>query len=571
MTIAIPTLPTVDRQAIDANAITYGTLKQTHPDYDGALLGQLEDLYVGGYRIVRKAKDFLSRLANESDGRYAERCGTASYQPYFGQIVDQFVSDLFGQPLSIKPAADADNPNTPGEVPDVDFYSSFEKDVDLDGTSFVDLMERTLRTGLKKRYALVAVDAPSSGDAPPPASMAEEVDRGSRRCYAYEVPLEQLIDWKLIPGGRRFEWAILNKLEQDRPSPFTRRSAIKETFTVWGLSDTGGAAQWRRYAITYDKDRPPKPDDPLSLEDEGVSSFKRIPLLRFELPEGLWVGNKIGPQAREHYQRRSALISAENRSLVAIPVAKKGPEAPAAGGAIPADITQKPTRGNNPVGRFNAEGWLEIGSEDSVEFVEPRGGCYELVDKQLDALKDAMFAVNHQMAASIRPTGAALGRSGLSKQKDQDATERVLRALGHRVRTFAVCVYDAISEARGEDTHWTPFGLDNYEKEDREQLLEESISLDQVQIPSATFRKLHKRYVAEKFLKGIDPQSLATVVQEIEDGVDDEEELRGLMRDAQKDAIQNPQPPAVPSVKQPGVKVPAAKTPVVPKPGDKAA
>lgn len=558
----LPTTPTTSDN--DAGVVTYGLLSQKNDDYDPKLLAQLDDLYRGGYAMVRKADIYLHKLVNESPDRYAERCASTSYQPYFGQIVDQFVADLFGQPLSIKPAADAADPNTPGELPDDEFYTAFEKDVDLEGTSFLDLMECTMRTALKKRYALVAVDAPEDKFDTPPASLDDAMQRGSMRCYAYEVPLEQLIDWKCAPGGKRFAWAILNKREMDRPTPFSRRNAVKETFTVWSLPEGSDHAEWKRYVIVYDEKQPPKPDDPLTLESEGASSFSEIPLLRFELPEGLWVGNKIGPQAREHYQRRSSLVGAENRSMVAIPYIKKGAEGPAVGGEIPAQVTQNTQRGNNPVARFNAAGWFEIGANDEVGFLEPDGGCYELVDKQLDNLKDGMFAVNHQMAASIRPTGAALGRSGLSKQKDQDATERVLRALGAKLRDFAVRIYDVIAKARDEDVHWTPHGLDNYDHEDREELLQEAITVDQIAIPSITFKKIHKRVLAEKLLRGaVDVETMAQILKEIEDGVDDEQDMRDIQTEAQKQAILNPEIPPV-GVKTPSVKAPAVKAPQAP-------
>jgi hypothetical protein len=552
------------------SALTYGTLSQTSDEYDGQLLAELEALYKGGYAVTRQAKSFLPVLVGESDARYAERCKASSYQPYFGQIVDQFVSDLFGQPLSIKPAADAKDKNTPGVFPDEDFYSAFEKDADMRGKSFVDVVEDAMRTALKKRVALVQIDAPKdSPGAPPPVSRADEDSRGSTRVYAFELPVDQLIDWECDDRGR-FIWCILRKVECKRESPAASRDLIHETFTVWTVLDWSKST-WVRYGIRYPKDKPPKDDQIVPTEDAGVTSFARIPIIRLEMPDGLWVGNKIGPQAKEHFQRRSALVSAEYRSLVAIPYVKKGSEIGAPGEAMPAVAQTNPKRANHPVASFNSRGWLEMGSDDEVGFAEPAGGCYELVDKQLDGLKDAMFSVNHQMAASIRPTSSALGRSGLSKQKDQDSTGRVLRALGHKARMFAVEIYDTISDGRGEDVHWAPHGLDGYDSESREEILEEAISLDQVQIPSPTFRKIHKRMVAEKLLKNVDPETMATIVKEIEDGVDDEEDMRSIVTDAQKDAIQNPQAPKAPTVKSPGVKTPSAKPPTAPAVGGKKA
>jgi len=556
-------------------AVTYALLNQRHDDYDAECIEKVDDLYRGGFEIQKKAKKYLCKLEGESGAKYDERCRVATYVAFFSQIVDQFVSDVFSQPLSVKPAADAENPNTPGKLPDDDFYPEFEKDTDRRGTSLVDLMTATLRTGLKHRCALVMVDAPKTSDEGPAPNLAEEESRGARRLYAYECPVARLIDWKLDDETGLFVWAVLYDKEQERQSPFSRRDNVHETFTVWTLGDGDNPkAEWVRYGITYKASEPLSPDSPLRVEDHGRTSFNRIPILRFELPEGLWVGNKVGPQALEYWQRRSALIGAQNRSMVAIPFVKRGPQANAVGGAIPADVAGDQGRGNRPISTFNSKGWLELASDDEVGFAEPEGKCYSLVDAQLEKLRELMFQVTFQMAASIQRNTTSMGRSGVSKQKDEDLTGRVLRALGHAVRTFAVTIFETISSARGEDVHWTPHGLDGYDSEDREALLEEAISLDQVAeaIPSETFHLAHARSIVQKLLKNaIDVETMAVIIDELTKGIKAKHVIQDLQQEAKKDAIENPAPTVMPQPSPPTA--PAPKTPTAKKPqppGEKA-
>jgi hypothetical protein len=517
---------------------TYETLTQKHADYDLPLLEELEDLYVGGYRILRKSQKYLTQLVGENEARYSERCVIASYQPYFGQVVDQFASALFGQPLDVKPAADASNPDTPGEVPEASIYHEFVRDCDRKGGTFLDLMKSVLVTALKKRCALVHLDFPDIADIP--SNLAEEEKLGADRVYAYEEPLENLIDWEEDKNG--LKWATLHKVDLPRSGPLAKRDTTVETFTIWTLDE--GRAVWDRYQISYPKDGArPAPNTDVPKLDGGTTSFKRIPLLRLTLPIGLWVGNQIGPQAREHYNRRSSLIGSQSRSLCAIPYVGLGPQLGGEGSSLPADIVENQSRGNDPVAKFKRDGYLVLGSEDKVGFAEPLGHCYELVDRQLDKLKDAMFAVTHQMAASISGSSStALGRSGLSKEKDQDSTAKVLGELGSKMRQFAALLYRTISEARDEDVIWTAHGLDDYDKVDRQQIIEESISLDQVAIPSETFKKHHKYQVARKLLgPSVDPVTLDTIKKEIEDGVEQEEVTRQLMAEAgTQEPAQNP-------------------------------
>lgn len=549
-------------------AVNYDLMAQRHDDYDAKLLELIDDMYEGGFKIQKKAKKYLCQLEGESAAKFQERCKLASYLAFFPQIVDQFTSDVFVQPLSVKPAPDSDNPTTPGETPDEDFYSEFERNADRRGTSFVDLMTVTLRTALKHRCALVMIDAPDTSNDPEPTSLADEEQRGSRRLYAYECPIARLVDWRVDEETGKFIWAILYDKTQERETPYSRRDKIHETFTIWTIGDTPDAtAEWVRFGITYKADQPPAPETVLQREAQGTTSFKRIPILRFELPPGLWVGNKVGTQAMEHWQRRSSLIGAENRSLVAIPFIKRGPQAMEAGGPIPADIADDQQRGNRPVAQFNSKGYLELDAGDDFGFGEPEGKCYALVDQQLEKLREVMFQVTFQMAASIQRNNTSMGRSAMSKQKDEDLTARVLRALGHHVRQFAVEIFDCISSARSEDVHWNPHGLDAYDSEDREQLLEEAISLDQVAeaIPSETFHAAHATSVMQKLLKGaVDVQTIATIIEEIKDGIHEKHEMKALMADAQREEIENPTPPVVVAPTAPGAKAPPQKTPKTP-------
>jgi hypothetical protein len=521
-------------------SLPYGLLTQKHPEYDASRYAQIEDLYEGGWRIMRKANVYLPQISLEHPDQYKARCVTATYQPYFGQILDQFVADLFTQELTIQPASDADNPNTPGDFPDKEFYTGLARNIDGNGTTMVDMAGDVLTTALKHRWAYLMVDAPDVKDSSDAANLAEEEALGARRCYAYEVPPDQVIDWKWDAKLACFQWVIIATKEKERDDPTGSRKIVIETFTIWQAAPEG--AYWTRYKISYDPDKnAPHERTMVEPDGEGVTSFPRIPLMRFELPKGLWVGNKIGPQALEHWRRRSALIGAENRSCVAIPFATLGPELPAIGESS-SDAQEDPNRGNDPVKQFERRGFLALGKDDGLDFAEPKGHAYEIIDKQIDMLREGMYAVNHQMAAGIRPTSSALGRSGLSKQKDEDHTVRVLGALGRITRAFWVSVYEMIANGRNEDVMWVAHGLDSYEKYDREQVIAESVQLKDVSIPSPTARKEHAKRLFKILVPGLPVATYATVDDEIDKGVDEEEEMRQLKQKAEADAIKNPQP-----------------------------
>jgi hypothetical protein len=564
--------PVAQTLLVKPGVATYGTLRQRNPAYDGAMLEQIEDMYVGGYQIQKKSARYMTQLDGETDVRLRERCKIASYTPWFSQVVDQFVSDLFSQHLAVMPAADADNPNTPGEVPDKEFYTDFQANTDLRRNSFDDLMRACICQALKKGKALVQIDAPADGS-PAPSKAVEEAS-GDGRLYAYEVPVEQLIDWRLDDQDQ-FIWAILHKREVERVDPLSTRDTVVETFMVWTMD--GGVAAWEQYRLEYDGATPPNDNDLVPSVDAGKTSFKRIPLLCLKLPHGLWVGNKIGPQAMEYWQRRASLLGAMNRSMVAVPFVKRGTEIGSPGGDLPSETQQLPDRGADPVRTLRRKGYSEIGSGDEIGFAEPEGKCYTIVRDDLKDLKEAIFSVAHQMAASVAPSAGSLGRSGLSKQKDGESTAKVLGALGGLVRKFAVFIYTTVSEARGEDVVWQGHGLDVYEVDDRQTLLAEAVALDQIPIDSPTFKKTEHFQVASKLCRNLDPTTLATIQDEIQESIEAKKELSDLQLQDKKDRITNPEKyqalgnpaaPQGPNAPPPmGPNAPPPKGPQAPQPG----
>jgi hypothetical protein len=555
--------------------VRYGILTQRNPAYLGEVWAELGDLYEGGYTILRNADRYMPRMIGETQDRYRERLKVAAYLCYFGQIVDYFAADLFSQEIAVTPAADADNPDTPGSEPsDPDeFYDSFANDSDLKGTPFGQLLRQAFTSALVNGRAVIAVDFPAQDTDTRPQNKLDEERLGTDRAYAFEVPAEQLIDWECDDRGG-FEFAVLHRACCRRASPAEVRDKRVEEFKVWSRTDSG-AVVWEVYRTEpYSPDRPPQENDDIPLVARGETSFRRIPLIELRVPAGLWIGNKIGPVAKEHFQRRNMLNAAENKSLFAIPYVKCGSEMGGADGALPSEAQQNPHRGEDPRRELYAKGYLCLGADDDIGFAEPSGAAYDVADKRLERLKDEMFRIVHQMAASVSNSGASLGRSGDSKAEDRHATAIVFGAYGALVRECAVRVYATISEARGETVPWTAHGLDNYDGDDRATIVNEAIQVNQIAIPSLTFAKHYKTYLALRILPNVQPDVAEVIRREIEDGVEDEKRQSEVMAALAEKAVnagetepdgdedsEGDEPPGPESQRSPGKGPPGARAP----------
>jgi len=265
-----------------------------------------------------------------------------------------------------------------------------------------------------------------------------------------------------------------------------------------------------------------------------------VPIVRLELPEGLWIGNKLGCVAREHFVTRSMLKSGMAQSLCAIPVAALGSETGSPHGAAPAEAAQNPWRGHDPVGQFRAAGFMTTGANDKIYFAEPSGAAYALTKEDLKELVDEMFRIVHQMAQSISSTRQALGRSGASKEQDRSALAVILAYLGSKVRGAAVKVYSTISRGRRDNVIWTAHGLDKYDLEDRETMLEEATLLGTVNLYSKTAKKLWARKCAFGILGDIPPDTKETISSEQEKQIDQEGEMAKLLQQQAQEPVVQP-------------------------------
>jgi hypothetical protein len=402
---------------------------------------------------------------------------------------------------------------------DETFYRSLASDVDLSGTPLSEMLHRLLVEALILGRSYALVDFPAPG-AEAPVTLAEEDASGASRAYVVQIPVESVIAWSKDDRGR-FDWVVVKKVLPVRESPLDPPGLQKIQFKIW-MREPTGAVTWTLFETpVHPEAKPPKPNDEVPEVARGVVSFPEIPLVELTMPVGLWIGGKIGPLVREHYTRRSALVAAQNKSLFAIPVIYLGTEMTASGSDLPSEVQQNPGRARSgPRGEFERNGWTVLGAGDKLAFEEPMGASYTTVHEQLQALVDEIHRTVGQMAASVSSTANAVGRSGDSKALDRQATTIIVDALATIVKAFAKRLFATISAARGEVVIWEAHGLDRTDYEDRSQLLQEALAVENIPIPSPTFVKTYKTKIALSLVPKVDPQTANTIRDEISDAVD---------------------------------------------------
>ncbi len=507
----------------------YKLLSTRNPAHNVDLVAKIRLIYEGGYAIIGKAKQMLPQAPGEPTSFYEHRLRYASFMPYFGQLVDYLVGCLFQSGLTVTPAADANDPNTLGELPDKDFYPLFARDADRKGTTFQQVMRDAATEALICGCSWIAVDMPPAVEA---ETRSEEDAKGGARGYCYLLPYEQVFDFCIDDDSGELSWAITGKRIGDRTDPNQPRDTVVERYTLWEKEPVSGTVSYRVFETEpFKPEKPPAGEAEIPEVDSGTTTFTAIPFVRLELPAGLWAGNKIAPLAEEHFRRRSDLVGAMARSLFEIPVVMLGPEIGAVGEGV-SMASENPHRGNDPINQFKAQGYLVLGQNDKLEFSGPSGSAYEIADKQLHDLRDEIYRSVQAMALSMSNSAATSGRSGDSKREDRQATAVILSYLGTLTRELAVRVYRAISEARDEDVVWSAHGLDSFDMDDATELLNDATLLENINIPSKTFKAEYLTRLAVSNVPGASPETKVAIQDEIVAGVDEAEDLKAAMAEA---------------------------------------
>jgi len=454
-------------------------LNREHPQYRGRreMWRRYHDFYVGGEQLRRNAGDYLVRRQKEPAEVYGERLGRVFYENYLGSIVDWYAATLFRSEPRIAFHGREE------------FYADFLRDADLEGRSLLEFSRRAFIQALVFQQSYALIDFPRV--AAPAATRADEDALGRSRAYLVNFSPMDLINWRLDRHGN-FEWAVLRTETSYQPDYLSADEVIERRWTYYDKQN------FRVYSQTeFTPRRESKPPEPV-LEDEGrhgLAELGRVPLVKLELTDGLWLANKAALLQQEHFNKSNALSWALHMGLFAMPVIYSERE------------------WHQIVGEAY---YIQLGPEDKFGWTEPEGHVYRLAAENLERLKDEIYRVCYLMNQAAGREARGLAQSAASKQRDQTVTHEVLRAYGDMVKAFLRQVLDLVAAARQDEVKVEVSGLDQFDVKDLGDELENAQRLRTLEIHSGTFeRELHKK-LALKFLDDSSQEIKNQIVSEID-------------------------------------------------------
>lgn len=456
-------------------------LNQKHDSlYYAKEFERYQALYQGGRLFHSQIKNFLTKNALEDEFMYQRRAKEACFQSYINSIVNQFASQLFSSPFTIR---------TEPETSD-DFYTAvFKEDCNLNGSDLQTFMRHAFTTSLVKGCAWIVAELPDDGN-PPPENLLDQKERGLDRAWICSIEPENVFDWEYDSFGQ-FKWIITYSRQLRRDDPRLKRETMVETWKIYDQLEV------ETFQIAYDLTKRPNQDQEVPSLGKRPHGFTRVPLVRLELPEGLWLVDRLADAQIEHFQMNNALGWAMRRACYPTAVYKTDSD----DGALVA----------------SSDGFaIKIGEKESFGWEGPPVDAFEIIAARVNTFKDEIHRLSLQMSLAVDNTPGTMKRSGDSKAMDAQATEICLHAYADVIKASIEEIFELISDARGDfDLTFAIGGMDQFSVLDAEAVVNSAKVAKELGIPSETFAKELNAKVADVLLGSVSETVKEQIRQEI--------------------------------------------------------
>ena len=433
------------------------SLQTRHPLCDVETFRRYDALYRGGQTFRSMVAEFLPRQPQDTQANYQLRLKEAAYRPYVGQIVRAYAGTLFASHYAIRAKVDG-KPVELGAV-----YARLKEDCDGQGTDLTNFFKDRFRCALVNCASFWVVEMPRGTAEDAGMTEDEWTAQGRDRARLRALDTCNVLDWEAGDDGG-FAWVKVHDRAMRRADPASPVMVV-DTWRIYYPE------QVDVYRIEYLPKKPPKPTTTVPMVESYDHGCSRVPVLSMRLDDGLWLLDAASDAQVEHFRLSAALGWILRRGAYPLGIFKlnEGAEPPKTG----------PGMG------------VILGTEESFEWAEPSGGALSVLREEIKAQKDEIYRVSQQMAMSADSSASAIGRSGLSKMADAEATNACLRDYAAFAREAIEATFELISNANGDfNTTFSVEGLSTFNSQDIETIIDAAKSAKEfgIENESDTFR-----------------------------------------------------------------------------------
>lgn len=457
-------------------------LQRQHPEFThkSSIWRQYRLLYEGGHKFNAAADELLHKRRSEPGDVYGERLSRVFYENYIGACIDWYAATIFRRPPSILISTE--------DATTEQFYREFLSDCDQCGLGLAELAKRQFVELLVCGRTHAMIDFPARTVTP--RSRAHEEELGQSRAYIVPLSADSITDWRRRSDGD-YDWLIVASNEEYRTSfDADQLTQLKQ----WLVLDRKNYSRYEAHANSGDSRTL---DRVVTLTSEGphaLSDAGRLPIVTWELNDGLWLADRAAGLQIEHFNKSNALAWALHLGLFAMPVVYS-------------------ERDWNQI--LGEAYYIQLGSGDRFGWTEPEGKVFAIAAQNLERLRNEIYRVCYLINQSAGQQPTRIAQSGLSKSMDFAVTLEVLKSYANSIKSYLRRILAAVAEARGDRIEVTISGLDRFDESDIRPEIETVRALDSLGLPSTSLRMEAQRRIAAEYLTDSDPAVLAKVVEEL--------------------------------------------------------
>lgn len=473
-------------------------LNQTNPVYNlfRDPWTDYELLNAGGVRLKNQAQRFLIKRPKELFDVYQERIKRFTYQAILPQIAGWYQGAFFRRNPSLELKDGVDK-----------WYSDqFLNNCDRQGHTYTDFFRDVFRNLLLYKWSWVLTDRPKATTIP--QDRAQEKELGLDQPYLVSYRPMDVINWSVDEFGELL-WAVL-RIETDRPAflgnvtktvrwyYFDRTDyevyefQVKEkTQTSVTISDPSGNQIDKNETVA----------DLVDSGKHALAKANRVPLRLIEIDDEYWIANRVYLQLLDHLNQDNTLGWALFMANIPMPVffteRDLGPQT------------------------LSETGFLQLGPNDKMEWMEPKGDCFEISAKRLDRLREEIYRTAYLQAQGRDSSATAQGASGYSKEMDMMPANDALNYMGDKIIPAMQNVFKDIVVARGGDEEAITLDVSGFHFETKPAT--ESVSIYQeflgagIYEVSPTLERVMIKRLASDSIEDQNEDTKADIMKEIDD------------------------------------------------------
>lgn len=446
--------------------------------------------------FTKVPRRFLWQLEGEPNAGYFSRLERCFYVGYVGPIIDYFVQWLFSQKPNVKFTGNEDSETI--DAPD--WWRDFEADCTGAGLGFNDFLRDRFRDEqITRRTGWLIGSQVDTQD----MSQAEAEDAGVDGVVLTEFDANEILDWEKDSAGK-LEWVVLCKEELRRTFPDKRvrvetiRYVDRNVYASWEAVD--GQVQGTKV---------------LSFLGSKVHGLDRVPFVMPEMPEGLWIMNKLASWQVDLFNQSQILARGELLSCFLQPAITSN------------DGLSSRIFGEGDLLRLKAGNTQSGEPPEKFEYIGGNPAPLEFVAKRLqEKIQEGYRIVSAMSLAVDGQSASAVARSGVSKQEERRASEVILAGMGGYVREAYTETLDIVAQIQDTGVRAIVDGYDNFQVSSLEEEVQIAILAQSMNFKSSLAKEKIETKLVHRILDHEDEGVLAEIDKQTADGYEAEEEAK---------------------------------------------